>query len=224
MRIECLHLSYMSLVNTYVNALCLFLWCTLIFKIKEVAPLGSFEPNSKFFREDMRVYRDHAYVQVNRRIRDNNNQQDLTNGLINVPAANKLKDIFAVAADAIKSTDQRSNPTLNQQRNVQRMQSSEKKKRGWSIFAVDQNENELPMQILREWAELVGIDQEELLSSSPEARRRQIETLADLAKEVEGDPNYLSVVKAAKGIPEVSFALSYSSSYFISIRKMVVYS
>lgn len=208
MRTECLHLSYVSLVNTYVNALCLFLWCTLIFKIKEVAPLGSFEPNSKFFREDMRVYRDHAYVQVNRRARDNQDFAD--GGMMEPSAANKLRDIFAVAADAIAPADAKVAATLKSQRSqqTQRMVSAERKRRGWSIFGQNESANNLPMQILSEWAELVGIDKDELFSSSPEARRRQVETLADLAKEVEGDPSYVSVMKAARGIPEVSFALS----------------
>ena len=211
MREECLHLSFISLVNTYVNALCLFIWCTIIFKIKEVAPLGSFEPNSKFFREDMRVYRDHAYIQANGVVNEPDGAPRRATVPLNVPAANKLKDIFNAAADAIKSTD-RNDPSLISQRSSESRRGGYQKRRRWSILA-NSNVDDLPMQILREWAELAGIDEEDLMSSTPESRQRQIDTLTDLAKEVEGDPGYISVMKSARGIPEVIL-------YFCSVTLM----
>ena len=131
MRWECMNLSYISLLNCYTNVVCLYVSCTLVLMLKEVAPLGSFEPNRKFFQEDIKAYRK--------------------------------------AADGKKL----------------------------------QSDDDLGGQILREWADISGLNAETLLSNSPEAKITQMQTLADLVQEIQNDKNYLSVTRAAPSIPEV---------------------
>ena len=138
MRWECMNLSYISLLNCYVNVLCLYVACTLILILKEVAPLGSFEPNRKFFQEDIKAYRNYKLTSKGRDARKESSSDDLGG------------------------------------------------------------------QILREWADITGLNADTLLSDSPEAKITQIQTLADLALEIENDKHYLSVTRAAPGIPEVS--------------------
>ena len=119
MRWECMQLSYVSLLNTYVNVICLYIGCTLILKLKEVAPLGSFEPHRKFFQEDMRVYRDYHHSK----------------------RANRSGRRSAI-----------------------------------SILTTDENEDEsLGDDILREWADITGLDARKLLSDDPKARVTQMQ-------------------------------------------------
>lgn len=144
MRMECLQLSYVSLLNCYVNVLCLYIFCTLVLKLKEVAPLGSFEPHRKFFQEDIKAYRDYNYTR----------------------RASKAPDTSKVGRRA---------------------------------------SDDLGAQILREWADIAGLNAETLLSTSPEAKVTQIQTLTDLATEIEADQNYQTITRSAIGqIPELS--------------------
>lgn len=62
MRWESLKLSLISLINCYINVICLYVFCVLVLKLKEVAPIGSFEPHRKFFQEDIKAYRDYNYL------------------------------------------------------------------------------------------------------------------------------------------------------------------
>lgn len=62
MRWESLKLSLISVTNCYINVVCLYVFCVLVLKLKEVAPLGSFEPHRKFFQEDIKAYRDYNYL------------------------------------------------------------------------------------------------------------------------------------------------------------------
>lgn len=59
MRWECMYMSYISALYTYVNVVCLWLGCVVTLKMKEIAPLGKLEPNKRFFQEDLRAYREY---------------------------------------------------------------------------------------------------------------------------------------------------------------------
>lgn len=59
MRWECMYMSYISAIYTYVNVICLPLWCAIVLKMKEIVPLGNLEPNKRFFQEDLRTYREY---------------------------------------------------------------------------------------------------------------------------------------------------------------------
>ncbi|KAI1305839.1 hypothetical protein HDE_01338 [Halotydeus destructor] len=63
MRWECMYMSYISALYTYVNVACLYLFCVLTLKLKEVAPLGGLEPNKRFFQEDIPKYREYNQQQ-----------------------------------------------------------------------------------------------------------------------------------------------------------------
>ncbi|KAI2804981.1 hypothetical protein BLOT_003970 [Blomia tropicalis] len=54
-------------------------------------------------------------------------------------------------------------------------------------------------QILEEWADLSGLNKNELLSNRPDAKVTQIQTLQDIADEVELDPNYQTITRNAFG-------------------------
>lgn len=59
MRWECMYMSFVSVIFCYINVVCLFLFCVLTLKMKEVAPLGNLEPNKRFFQEDIKAYREY---------------------------------------------------------------------------------------------------------------------------------------------------------------------
>ena len=42
-----------------MNVVCLWAFCALVLKLKEVAPLGKLEPNAKFFQQDIPIYRNY---------------------------------------------------------------------------------------------------------------------------------------------------------------------
>ncbi|XP_015782992.1 uncharacterized protein LOC107360786 [Tetranychus urticae] len=57
-------------------------------------------------------------------------------------------------------------------------------------------------RILEEWANIAGLDPNQLLSTKPEARVTQLQTLKDLISDVENDDVYQSVTKGAIGRPD----------------------
>ncbi|KAI1303611.1 hypothetical protein HDE_02195 [Halotydeus destructor] len=58
LRYECLVMSAVSMAYTYVNVVFIYLGCVAILKVKEVAPLGSYDRDIKFFHEDLHVFRE----------------------------------------------------------------------------------------------------------------------------------------------------------------------
>lgn len=59
MRWEFMALSGVSMIYTLVNIVCMLAMGYVLLRAKEVVPLGSFEPNKRFFKEDIKVARDY---------------------------------------------------------------------------------------------------------------------------------------------------------------------
>ena len=59
MRWEFMALSGVSMIYTLVNIVCMLAMAYVILRVKEVVPLGSLEPNKRFFTKDIRVARDY---------------------------------------------------------------------------------------------------------------------------------------------------------------------
>ena len=59
MRWEIMALSGVSMIYTLVNIICMLVMAYVILRVKEVVPLGSLEPNKRFFTKDIRVARDY---------------------------------------------------------------------------------------------------------------------------------------------------------------------
>ena len=78
-----------------------------------------------------------------------------------------------------------------------------RRQRGSTI--VGTNYDTIGQNILEEWARLTGVDPKVLMSNSAEARVTQLQTLRDLADDVENDDVYHSVTKGAFGKPDVSY-------------------
>lgn len=58
-RWEFIALSGVSMIYTLVNIVCMLAMAYILLRIKEVVPLGSLEPNRKFFTKDIKVARDY---------------------------------------------------------------------------------------------------------------------------------------------------------------------
>ncbi|RWS26052.1 hypothetical protein B4U80_11055, partial [Leptotrombidium deliense] len=61
------------------------------------------------------------------------------------------------------------------------------------------NSEQFGKQILGEWADIAGLDANQLLSEKPEAEVTRVQTLKDIIEEIEGDDTYRSVTRAAVG-------------------------
>lgn len=59
MRWEFMALSGVSMIYTLVNIVCMLAMAYFILRVKEVVPLGSLEPNKRFFTKDIRVAREY---------------------------------------------------------------------------------------------------------------------------------------------------------------------
>lgn len=59
MRWEFMALSGVSMIYTLVNIVCMLAMGYILLRAKEVVPLGSLEPNKRFFKEDIKVARDY---------------------------------------------------------------------------------------------------------------------------------------------------------------------
>ena len=58
-RWEFMALSGVSMIYTLVNIICMLVMAYLFLRVKEVVPLGSLEPNKRFFMKDIKVARDY---------------------------------------------------------------------------------------------------------------------------------------------------------------------
>jgi hypothetical protein len=58
MRWEIMALSGVSMIYTLVNIVCMLAMAYVILRVKEVVPLGSLEPNKRFFTKDIKVARE----------------------------------------------------------------------------------------------------------------------------------------------------------------------
>lgn len=58
-RWEFMALSGVSMIYTLVNIACMLVMAYLFLRVKEVVPLGSLEPNKRFFTKDIKVARDY---------------------------------------------------------------------------------------------------------------------------------------------------------------------
>lgn len=58
-RWEFMALSGVSMIYTLVNIVCMLVMAYLFLRVKEVVPLGSLEPNKRFFMKDIKVARDY---------------------------------------------------------------------------------------------------------------------------------------------------------------------
>lgn len=64
---------------------------------------------------------------------------------------------------------------------------------------------------MKEWATITGIDHKQLLSNKPEAKMTQLQTLQDIAFDVETDNVYQTVIKNSVGRPtQVRIMYSYA--------------
>ncbi|CAG2118979.1 unnamed protein product, partial [Medioppia subpectinata] len=63
------------------------------------------------------------------------------------------------------------------------------------------NNDPIGQQILEEWAEISGLDKNQMLSETPEARVTQLQTLYDIAQDVESDETFQTVMGKAVGNP-----------------------
>ena len=182
MRWECMHLSYVSLLNTYVNVLCLYIGCLLILKLKEVAPLGSFEPHRKFFQEDMRIYRDYHH---NKKI-----------------AAQRRSAISALTTEGEDDDDGLGDDILREWADIagldtKKLMSGDPKAKVTQIqVRVILFFPHLPLPLFPSIVLIV-----------PYLRcliaAQLLQTLKDLANEVQNDKDYRAVTSRTTGIPEV---------------------